>query len=81
MQMATVFGGLERDIIRARVVAGLQRVREQGIKNLGRPSVGRNVEEAIRQQLGAGHGILKAAKIAGCGSGTLQRVKREMAAT
>ncbi len=36
------------------------------------------IEEAIRQQLGLGHGILKAAKIVGVGSGTAQRVKREM---
>lgn len=43
------------------------------------PRVGRTVEEAIRQQLAAGHGILKVAKIVGCGSGTVQRVKREMA--
>ena len=37
MQMACVFGELEREMIRARVVAGLNRVREQGIKRLGRP--------------------------------------------
>jgi DNA invertase Pin-like site-specific DNA recombinase len=81
MQMACVFGELEREMIRARVRAGLNRVREQGIKKLGRPSVGRKVEEAIRRQLGAGHGILKVAKLVGCGSGTVQRVKRDMAAT
>jgi DNA invertase Pin-like site-specific DNA recombinase len=80
MQMACVFGELEREMIRARVVARLNRVREQGIKKLGRPQVGRNIEETIRRQLGAGHGILKVAKIVGCGSGTVQRVKREMAA-
>ena len=80
LQMACVFGELEREMIRARVVAGLNRVREQGVKTLGRPKVGRKVEEAIRQQLGAGHGILKVAKIVGVGSGTVQRVKREMAA-
>src|ERR1700733_306853 len=80
MQMACVFGELEREMIRARVRAGLSRVREQGIKRLGRPQVGRAMEEAIRRQLGAGHGILKVAKLAGCGSGTVQRVKREMAA-
>jgi hypothetical protein len=45
-----------------------------------RPTITRKVEEAIRQQLGAGHGILKMAKIVGVGSGTVQRVKREMAA-
>jgi DNA invertase Pin-like site-specific DNA recombinase len=79
IQMACVFGELEREMIRARVIAGLNRVREQGGR-LGRPSVGRRVEDAIRQQLGIGHGILKVAKIVGCGSGTVQRVKREMAA-
>lgn len=65
-------------MIRSRVMAGLDRVRVEG-KTLGRPSVGRTIEDAIRQQLGAGHGILKVAKIVGCGSGTVQRVKREMA--
>jgi DNA invertase Pin-like site-specific DNA recombinase len=79
IQMACVFGELEREMIRARVVAGLNRVREQGGR-LGRPTIARKVEDAIRQQLGAGHGILKVAKIVGCGSGTVQRIKREMAA-
>jgi DNA invertase Pin-like site-specific DNA recombinase len=79
IQMACVFAELEREMIRARVVAGLNRVREQGIKTLGRPKVGRKVEEAIRQQLAVGYGILKVAKIVGVGSGTVQRVRREMA--
>jgi DNA invertase Pin-like site-specific DNA recombinase len=78
MQMATVFAELERSMIRSRVMAGLDRVRAEG-KTLGRPHVGRKVEDAIRQQLRAGHGILKVAKIVGCGSGTVQRVKRETA--
>jgi DNA invertase Pin-like site-specific DNA recombinase len=80
IQMASVFGEQERQIIRSRVVAGLNRVREQG-KKLGRPMIGTKVEDAIRQQLGAGHGILKVARIVGVGSGTVQRVKREMAAS
>jgi DNA invertase Pin-like site-specific DNA recombinase len=79
IQMACVFGELEREMIRARVVSGLNRVRMQGGK-LGRPTVARKTEDAIRQQLGAGHGILKVAKIVGVGSGTVQRVNREMAA-
>jgi DNA invertase Pin-like site-specific DNA recombinase len=74
-----VFGEQERQIIRSRVMAGLNRVKEQG-KKLGRPMIGTKVEDAIRQQLGAGHGILKVARIVGVGSGTVQRVKREMAA-
>ena len=79
MQMATVFAELERSMIRSRVMAGLDRVRAEGKKTLGRPQVGRTVEDAIRQQLGLGHGILKVAKIVGCGSGTVQRVKKAMA--
>lgn len=79
MQMATVFAELERSMIRARVMAGIERVRAENKKSLGRPPVGKKVEDAIRQQLGAGHGILKVAKIVGCGSGTVQRVKKEMA--
>jgi DNA invertase Pin-like site-specific DNA recombinase len=80
MQMATVFAELERSMIRSRVIAGLDRVRAEGKTTLGRPSVGRKVEEAIRQQLGLGHGILKVAKTVRCGSGTVQRVKKEMLA-
>jgi len=64
-------------MIRARIVAGLNRIREQGGK-LGRLTIARKVEDAIRKQLGAGHGILKVAKIVGCGSGTVQRFRREM---
>jgi hypothetical protein len=38
-----------------------------------------NVENAIREHLTAGNGILKVAALVGVGSGTVQRVKREMA--
>jgi hypothetical protein len=37
------------------------------------------VEDAIRRHLSAGNGILKVAALVGVGSGTVQRVKREMA--
>ena len=39
------------------------------------------VENAIRTHLSAGKGILKVAALVGVGSGTVQRVKREMVAT
>ena len=55
----------------------LDRVRAQG-KKLGRPKVPAKVEEAIRVHLSAGYGILKVAATVGVGSGTVQRVKREM---
>jgi hypothetical protein len=37
------------------------------------------VENAIREHLRTGNGILKVAAMVGCGSGTVQRVKKEMA--
>jgi DNA invertase Pin-like site-specific DNA recombinase len=76
IQMASVFGEQGRSIIRSRVMAGLDRVRQQG-KKLGRPKVSPKIEYAIRRS--AGNGILKVAALVGCGSGTVQRVKREMA--
>ena len=78
IQMASVFGEQERSIIRSRVLAGLDRVRQQG-KRLGRPKVSSKTEDAIRRHLSAGNGILKVAALVGVGSGTVQRVKREMA--
>jgi DNA invertase Pin-like site-specific DNA recombinase len=78
IQMASVFGEQERSILRDRVMAGLERVRQQGRK-LGRPKVAPKVEDAIRNHLRAGNGILKVAALVGVGSGTVQRVKREMA--
>jgi len=78
IQMASVFGEQERSILRSRVIAGLERVRAQGGR-LGRPKVSPKVENAIRTHLSAGNGILKVAGLVGCGSGTVQRVKREMA--
>ncbi len=78
IQMASVFGEQERQIIRGRVLAGLDRVRQQG-KKLGRPKVSAKTEDAIRRHLSDGNGILKVAALVGVGSGTVQRVKREMA--
>jgi DNA invertase Pin-like site-specific DNA recombinase len=65
-------------MLRSRVLAGLDRVRQQS-KKLGRPKVSPKVENAIRAHLSAGNGILKVAALVGVGSGTVQRVKREMA--
>ena len=65
-------------MLRSRVLAGLDRVRQQG-KKLGRPKVSPKVENAIRTHLSTGNGILKVAALVGVGSGTVQRVKREMA--
>ena len=37
------------------------------------------MEYASRRHLSAGNGILKVARMAGCGCGTVQRMKGEMA--
>ena len=76
IQMASVFGEQEREIVRSRVRAGLDRVCQQG-KKLG-PKVAPNLEKAIREHLSAGYGIFKVAALVGVGSGSVQRVKREM---
>ena len=60
--------------------SGSARVGQPG-KKLGRPKVSPKVENAIRMHLSAGNGILKVATMVGVGSGTVQRVKREMVAT
>jgi DNA invertase Pin-like site-specific DNA recombinase len=76
IQMASVFSEQEREMIRSRVLAGLDRVRAEG-KKLGRPKVSPKIEDAIRRHLSAGNGILKVAALVGVGSGTVQRVERE----
>jgi DNA invertase Pin-like site-specific DNA recombinase len=77
-QMLGVFAEFERAILRERVNSGLARARAEG-KVLGRPRVAANVEARARKQLAKGTGILKVAKALGIGTGTVQRIKREMA--
>ena len=82
-QVCGAFSEFEHAIIRQRVIAGLRRARANG-KTLGR----RHVEEqndkrrAVAQAkvlLARGDGILKVAKAVGLGTGTIHRLKREMA--
>lgn len=84
------FAEFEREMIRSRVNAGLERAKAKGVR-LGRPTIGAEKDPAararrakavaeIRARLAAGEGILKVAKAAGVGSGTVQRIKAEMTA-
>jgi DNA invertase Pin-like site-specific DNA recombinase len=66
IQMASVFSEQEREMIRSRVLAGLDRVRAEG-KKLGRPKVSPKIEDAIRRHQSAGNGILKVAALVGVG--------------
>src|SRR5438477_7545664 len=65
-QMLGVFAEFERSMIVERVKSGLARARSQG-KRLGRRPVSADVVERIRAQLASGSGILKTAKLIGCG--------------
>ena len=78
-QMMGVFAEFERSMIRERVNSGIARAKSKG-QRFGRPKVDAEVEEKVRGLLRQGHGILKAAKLAGVGSGTVQRIKAGMAA-
>jgi len=77
--MVSVFAEFEADIIKERVKAGLARARAEG-KRLGRRPVSNAVVQRIQEQLATGAGILKTAKVLGCGVGTVHRIKRQMAA-
>ena len=76
-QITGAFAEFERSMIRQRVNAGLKRAVEAG-KQLGRPRIDPALEKRIQSQLRAGKGMLKIAIELGVGSGTVQRIKREM---
>jgi DNA invertase Pin-like site-specific DNA recombinase len=73
-QMLGVFSEFEREIIRERVLSGLERAKSQG-KKLGRPS--RDDPKrlaAIRKLRGQGVGMIKIARQLGIGVSVVQRV-------
>jgi DNA invertase Pin-like site-specific DNA recombinase len=89
--MLGVFSEFERAMIQARVKAGLERAKQEQmagkvrrdargrrLKAIGRPRVSSATEAAIRERLAAGVGMLTIAAQLGVGSGTVQRVKREL---
>jgi DNA invertase Pin-like site-specific DNA recombinase len=76
-QVTGAFAEFERSMIRQRVNAGLKRAVEEG-KTLGRPKIAPELEKRILSFLKAGTGILKTAKQLGVGTGTVQRIAREL---
>jgi DNA invertase Pin-like site-specific DNA recombinase len=74
LEMAAVFARLEREMIRERVVAGLERARAEG-KRLGRPPLDYKVKKRIAKALEKGEmGMMKIAVKFGVGTGTVQRI-------
>jgi DNA invertase Pin-like site-specific DNA recombinase len=76
-QITGAFAEFERSMIRQRVNAGLKRARDAG-KQLGRPRIAPDLEKRIQSQLRAGNGMLSIARELGVGTGTVQRIAREM---
>jgi DNA invertase Pin-like site-specific DNA recombinase len=75
--MLGVFSEFERSMIQERVKSGLARAKAAG-KTLGRKPIGPKKEAAVRKQLAAGKGMLKVAAEVGVGSGTVQKIARQM---
>lgn len=74
--MISVFAEFERAMIRDRILAGLDRVRET--KRLGRPPMSIEKTEAIRTMLVQGLGVRETARRTGAGTATVQRAKRSL---
>ena len=64
-------------MIRQLVKAGLKRAVAQGVK-LGRLKIDSATERKVRKQLAKGIGVLKVARSLGLGTGTVQRVAKEL---
>jgi DNA invertase Pin-like site-specific DNA recombinase len=77
--LADLIGTL-REVEAARVRVGWFGPSQGKGVRLGRPTVGSKTEAAIRARLATGKGILRVAKELGVGTGTVQRVKTQMAA-
>jgi DNA invertase Pin-like site-specific DNA recombinase len=78
--MMGVFAEFERAMIQERVNAGLARARAEGTP-FGRPRLDNAIETAIRKALQKGDtGIRKIAVKFGVDTGTVQRIKNELAA-
>jgi DNA invertase Pin-like site-specific DNA recombinase len=75
--MLGIFAEYEREVIRERVLAGMARAKAQGTESgrpIGRPAVKGEVEQRIRRLRAEGHGMLKIAKLVGCGVSVVQRI-------
>jgi DNA invertase Pin-like site-specific DNA recombinase len=77
-QMMGVFAEFERAMIQERVRAGLLRAKAEG-KKFGRPRINNALEKDIRKALQKrAAGMRRIAVKFGVGTGTVQRIAREM---
>ena len=76
-QVTGAFAEFERTMNRQRIKAGLKRAVAQGVK-LGRPKIDSATERKVRKRIAKGMGMLRVAKSLGIGTGTVQRIAREL---
>ena len=82
-QMLGVFSELEREMIVARVNAGIDRARKHGTKSgnaIGRPKRAAWAEHDIRSHLSAGKSVRQAAKLTGASPATVGIIRKVLAA-
>ncbi|KJS42459.1 MAG: resolvase [Rhodospirillaceae bacterium BRH_c57] len=76
-QILGVFSEFERSMIRARVIAGLERRKAQGHK-LGRPNLDQALADKVAKALLAGHGVRASARLAKVSPATAHRIKNDL---
>lgn len=81
LQMSGVFGEFEREMIRERVIAGLERAKIKGTKSgrpIGRPSVDSNTKQQITNLLMKGMSVRQVVRIAKSSVGTVSRIRQTL---
>ena len=78
-QLSACFAEFERELVRSRINASLDRARARGVR-LGRPPIAPIDLDPVRKRLGQGQSIRVIAKATGFPTATVQRVKRSMQA-
>jgi len=72
-QLLGVFAEFEREMIRDRVVAGIERAKARGVR-LGRPPLGMAAHAKILELRAQGMGLVKIGRTLGIGTSQVQRV-------
>ena len=75
--MLAVFGEFEREMIVARVKAGLGRARDEG-KCLGRPRLPKDMRDAAIKALSQGASVRTAAQVSGASIGTIAALRKQL---
>lgn len=79
-QLLGIFSEYEREIIRSRVISGIERKRAENGGQWGRPTIGNWKTNRIKKQLKLGKGIREVARMVSVSPGTVSKIKKEMVA-